>query len=65
VLALPVILVLLINFHTQLPKFIEQNKIFGQLAPRLVVATNENNPRFAAWLVGLKAIEDRHSLLGA
>ena len=49
-------IVFYVNAVNQYPKFIQQNKLFESVAPRLSVKALIEDARIAAWQVGLKSI---------
>jgi len=56
-------IVLYANIATQYPNFLQKNKIFTSVASRLSIKTLIQDPRFAAWQIGLDALKAR-PLLG-
>jgi Flp pilus assembly protein TadD len=55
--------VIYVNTTNQYPKYLENNKLFESVASRLSVKDATNDPRLAAWQIGLKAVEAK-PLLG-
>ena len=51
------------NTAAQYPKFLENNKLFKSIEPRLSIKRLTEDPRFAAWQIGLNALKSK-PLLG-
>jgi len=52
-----------INIASQYPKFLQENKLFQSIAPRLLMVNLTEDPRFAAWQIELNIMKSK-PLLG-